>query len=161
MYLTINNQINAHILLAIDQVITDKRSPAGRFLIVTREDLHGDARRRFVARCATGDWDLVIMTHETFSSLPVPAQVERAWLEDQLGELESYARTEGYTGKRIAAAVRSLQGRLEKLRSAINDPKAVTFKSLGIDYLIVDLTDLPYCRSCRSSKCVVGKVPSA
>lgn len=26
MYLTINNQINAHILLAIDQVITDKRS---------------------------------------------------------------------------------------------------------------------------------------
>jgi SAM-dependent methyltransferase len=135
--------------------------PAGRFLIVTREDLHGDARRRFVARCATGDWDLIIMTHETFSSLPVPAQVERGWLEDQLGELERYARTEGYTGKRIAAAVRSLQGRLEKLRSAINDPKAVTFKSLGIDYLIVDLTDLPYCRSCRSSKCVVGKVPSA
>ncbi|WP_287039665.1 hypothetical protein [Mycobacterium sp.] len=115
--------------------------PAGRFLIVTREDLHGDARRRFVARCATGDWDLVIMTHETFSSLPVPAQVERAWLEEQLGELESYARTEGYTGKRIAAAVRSLQGRLEKLRSAINDPKAVTFKSLGIDYLIVDEAD--------------------
>lgn len=115
--------------------------PAGRFLIVTREDLHGDARRRFVARCATGDWDLVIMTHETFSSLPVPVHAERAWLEDQLSELESYARTEGYTGKRIAAAVRSLQGRLEKLRSAINDPKAITFKSLGIDYLIVDEAD--------------------
>lgn len=115
--------------------------PSGRFLIVTREDLHGDARRRFVARCATGDWDLVIMTHETFSSLPVPVHAERAWLEDQLSELESYARTEGYTGKRIAAAVRSLQGRLEKLRSAINDPKAITFKSLGIDYLIVDEAD--------------------
>ncbi|MCK5754349.1 MAG: methyltransferase type 11, partial [Mycobacterium sp.] len=115
--------------------------PAGRFLIVTREDLHGDARRRFVARCATGDWDLVIMTHETFSSLPVPVAAERDWLEDQLGELENYARTEGYTGKRIAAAVRSLQGRLEKLRASVNDPKAVTFKSLGIDYLIVDEAD--------------------
>lgn len=115
--------------------------PAGRFLIVTREDLHGDARRRFVARCATGDWDLVIMTHETFSSLPVPDKAERAWLEDQLSELESYARTEGYTGKRIAAAVRSLQGRLSRLRSAVNDPNAVTFKSLGLDYLIVDEAD--------------------
>jgi N12 class adenine-specific DNA methylase len=115
--------------------------PAGRFLIVTREDLRGDARRRFVARCVTGEWDLVIMTHETFSSLPVPANVERAWLEDQLGELENYARTEGYTGKRIATAVRALQGRIGRLRSSINDPKAITFKSLGLDYLIVDEAD--------------------
>jgi N12 class adenine-specific DNA methylase/SAM-dependent methyltransferase len=115
--------------------------PAGRFLIVTREDLHGDARRRFVARCATGDWDLVIMTHETFSSLPVPADVERAWLDDQLGELENYARTAGYHGKRIATAVRALEGRIKRLRSSINDPKAITFKNLGLDYLIVDEAD--------------------
>lgn len=115
--------------------------PSGRFLIVTREDLHGDARRRFVARCATGDWDLVIMTSETFTSLPVPANVEKAWLEDQLGELENFARTEGYTGKRIASAVRSLEGRLKRLRSSTNDPKAITFKSLGLDYLIVDEAD--------------------
>ncbi|UBV22309.1 methyltransferase domain-containing protein [Mycolicibacterium fortuitum] len=115
--------------------------PAGRFLIVTREDLHGDARRQFVARCATGDWDLVIMTHETFSSIPVPTKVERAWLEDQLGELENFARTEGYTGKRIAAAVRSLEGRIKRLRSSVNDPNAITFNSLGLDYLIVDEAD--------------------
>ena len=115
--------------------------PSGRFLIVTREDLHGDARRRFVARVATGDWDLVIMTHESFTSLPVPAKVEQAWLEDQLGDLESFARTSGYNGKRIAAAVRSLEGRLEKLRDQVNDPRAITFKSLGLDYLIVDEAD--------------------
>lgn len=115
--------------------------PSGRFLIVTREDLLGDARRRFAARCATGDWDLVIMTHETFSSIPVPASVEQSWLEDQLGELEAYARTEGYTGKRIAAATRALQGRLEKLRSRYNDPNTITFAQLGFDYLIVDEAD--------------------
>lgn len=115
--------------------------PSGRFLIVTRADLHGDARRRFAARCATGEWDLVIMTHETFSSIPVPASVEQAWLEDQLGELENYARAEGYAGKRIAAAVRSLQGRIGRLRSAFNDPRAITFKHLGLDYLLVDEAD--------------------
>lgn len=115
--------------------------PAGRFLIVTRDDLHGDARRRFVARCATGDWDLVIMTHETFSSLPVPAVVERQWLDDQLAELENFGRNAGYTGKRIASAVRALQGRIERLRDSVNDPNAITFKSLGLDYLIVDEAD--------------------
>jgi N12 class adenine-specific DNA methylase len=115
--------------------------PSGRFLIVTRADLHGDARRRFLARCATGDWDLVIMTHETFSSLPVPAGVEQAWLSDQLGDLENYSRTQGHAGKRIAAAVRSLQGRIARLRSAFNDPQAITLGTLGVDYLIVDEAD--------------------
>lgn len=115
--------------------------PSGRFLIVTRADLHGDARRRFLARCATGDWDLVIMTHETFSSLPVPAGVEEAWLSDQLGDLENYTRAQGHAGKRIAAAVRSLQGRIARLRSRFNDPQAITLGTLGVDYLIVDEAD--------------------
>lgn len=115
--------------------------PSGRFLIVTREDLHGDARRQFVARVATGDWDLVIMTHEVFTSLPVPATVERDWLQDQLAELENFSRISGYNGKRIASAVRALQGRLEKLRDQVNDPGAITFKHLGLDYVIVDEAD--------------------
>lgn len=115
--------------------------PSGRFLIVSRDDLHGDARRRFAARVATGDWDLVIMTHETFSSIPVPASVERAWREDQLGGLENYARHAGHSSKRIASAVRSLQGRIERLRDQYNDPNAITFGQLGFDYLIVDEAD--------------------
>lgn len=115
--------------------------PSGRFLIVTRDDLHGANRRRFAARCATGDWDLVIMTHETFSSLPVPAAVERAWLSDQLADFEEYTRSTGHTAKRVATAVRSLQGRIERLRSAVNDPDTVTFPMVGLDYLIVDEAD--------------------
>ncbi|QFS94670.1 Methyltransferase domain protein (plasmid) [Mycobacterium sp. THAF192] len=115
--------------------------PSGRFLIVTRDDLHGDARRRFAARCATGDWDLVIMTHETFSSLPVPPSVEQDWLENQLAELESYTRSVGFAAKRVASAVRSLKGKIDRLRSTFNDPRAITFKHLGLDYLIVDEAD--------------------
>lgn len=115
--------------------------PTGRFLIVTRADLHKDARRRFIGRCATGDWDLVIMTHETFSAIPVPAEVERAWLDDQLADLETYARGAGYTGKRVAAAVRSLQGRIQRLRDSTNDPDTITFKLLGLDYLAIDEAD--------------------
>lgn len=115
--------------------------PGGRFLIVTKDDLHGDARRRFAARCATGEWDLVIMTHETFSSIPVSGDAEERWLQDQLSELEAYTRGHGIGSKRVATAVRSLKGRIERLRSQYNDPNAVHFAQLGFDYLIVDEAD--------------------
>lgn len=116
-------------------------APAGTILVVTREDLTRYGRRLFAARCATGDWDMVIMTHETFASMPVPAEVEREWLDDQLAELEDYKRSQGDNGKRIAAAVRSLEGRIERLRDVATDSDAITFDMLGIDYLAVDEAD--------------------
>ncbi|MEU0497933.1 methyltransferase domain-containing protein [Mycobacterium sp. NPDC006124] len=116
-------------------------APAGKILVVTREDLTRYGRRLFAARCATGDWDMVIMTHETFASMPVPPEVEREWLDDQLAELEDYKRSQGDNGKRIAAAVRSLEGRVERLRDVATDADAITFDMLGIDYLAVDEAD--------------------
>lgn len=116
-------------------------APAGKILVVTREDLTRYGRRLFAARCATGDWDMVIMTHETFASMPVSAEVEREWLDDQLAELEDYKRSQGDNGKRIAAAVRSLEGRIERLRDVATDADAITFDMLGIDYLAVDEAD--------------------
>jgi N12 class adenine-specific DNA methylase/SAM-dependent methyltransferase len=116
-------------------------APAGKILVVTREDLTRYGRRLFAARCATGDWDMVIMTHESFSSMPVPAEVEREWLDEQLAELEEYQRSQGNTGKRIATAVRSLESRIERLRNAPTDPAAITFDMLGIDYLAIDEAD--------------------
>lgn len=115
--------------------------PAGRFLIVSRDDLHRNGRRRFIARCATGEWDLVIMTHEQFFKIPVPPQVERDWAEDQLSDLEKYTRGRGDTAKAVARAARSWKGRLDKLRGQANDPGALTFDKLGIDYLAVDEAD--------------------
>lgn len=116
-------------------------APAGKILVVTREDLSRYGRRLFAARCATGDWDMVIMTHETFASIPVPAAAEREWLDDQLAEVEEYTRGQGHSGKRIAAAVRSLEGRMERLRDVATDPDAITFDMLGIDYLAIDEAD--------------------
>jgi N12 class adenine-specific DNA methylase/SAM-dependent methyltransferase len=116
-------------------------APAGTILVVTRDDLNRYGRRRFAARCATGDWDMVIMTHETFYSIPVPARVEQEWLVDQLDALEAYKRAQGVAGKRIAGAVRSLEGRIERLRDTAADPDTITFENLGIDYLAVDEAD--------------------
>lgn len=116
--------------------------PLGKFLIASKEDLKGDSRRLFVARCATGDWDAVVMTHQGFTSLPVHPRTEMDWLEAQKAEYDAHLRAEtgGYAGaKEIARRVRSLETRLEKVRdNAQTDPDQVLFEHLGIDYLAVD-----------------------
>lgn len=44
--------------------------PTGKFLIASEEDLKKENRRLFAARCATGDYDLIVMTHQAFTSCP-------------------------------------------------------------------------------------------
>jgi N12 class adenine-specific DNA methylase len=114
--------------------------PLNRYLVTGKEDLAGDARRLFAARCATEDWDAVIMTHQGFTSLPVHPATEIAWLNEQKAELEDYLRSEGrsYSAKDIARALRSLQGRLEQLRDGVADRGTILFDQLGIDWIAVD-----------------------
>lgn len=115
--------------------------PAARFLIVTRDDLHKDSRRLFAARCATGDWDCVIFTHEGFTSIPANPADEEYWLEEQKRALEDSAVAAGWGAKATARAIRSLDGKLDKLRDRVNDPNTITFDQLGIDHISVDEAD--------------------
>lgn len=114
--------------------------PLGRFLIAAKEDLTKDRRRLFVARCATGDWDAVVITHQGFTSIPVSPGTERAWLVEQKDDYDQHLRTRtgGHFGaKQIARRLRSLETRLEALRGFV-DPDQVTFEQLGVDLLLVD-----------------------
>lgn len=113
--------------------------PTAHFLVAGPDDLTGSARRRlFAARCATGDFDAVIMTHEQLGSLPMPVEVERAWLHEQLQEARSHYAEQGYNAKRTAKRLRTLEGHLDQLRHAVNDPTLITFNSLGVDHITVD-----------------------
>jgi len=60
--------------------------------MVTADDLAKERRKLFAARCATGDWDVVVMTHSAFTRLPVNPEVERAWLAQELDRYRDAAR---------------------------------------------------------------------
>lgn len=111
--------------------------PFGRFL-VAGEDGAG-SRARLAARCATGDWDAVIVSHGTFSALPVAPGAERAWLVGRIAETEAELRG-GRGGRHGRAVLRrrlaGLQARLAKLDAAPEPP--VAFEALGVDLLLVD-----------------------
>jgi len=129
----------------LDQIAREAQQayPTGRFLVATKEDLARDARRLFAARCATGDWDAVIITHSAFTSIPVHPNTEKAWLDEQKFELKW--RLQDATGgrkdkgpKAIARAIRALESRMGQLRSGVGDTDAIWFEQLGVDYLLVD-----------------------
>lgn len=128
----------------LEQVAAEARRafPMGRFLVATDDDMTRDRRRLFAARCATGDWDAVVMTHSAFAMVPVDPQVEADWLREQLSQLEDALRDAGdeagrFAAKDVARRKRSLQSRLEALAGKRSvDP--LTFGQLGVDLLAVD-----------------------
>lgn len=129
----------------LDQISREAQQayPLGRFLIASKDDLAGDARRLFAARCLTGEWDAVIMTHQGFTSLPVSPHLEQDWLQEQIADLTTQSMLLGrYDTRRgakmVAAQLRKLEERLDSLLHGRTDPRTVFFDQLGIDWIAVD-----------------------
>lgn len=113
--------------------------PTGRFLVAGKDDLSGDGRRLFTARCATGDWDAVVMTHSGFASIPVRPETEAEYNRERLSVFREAARDRGWSAKALSRAIRSYEAKLERLSaSALIDDTAVSFEELGVDYIAVD-----------------------
>ena len=116
--------------------------PTAKLLVATPDDLKRDNRRVFAARCATGDWDAVIMTHSAFTMIPVHPETEAAWVAEQKYELASALAEHGSGGskgaKAIARRLRSFEQQLDKARRGMGDADAIYFDQLGVDFIMVD-----------------------
>jgi N12 class adenine-specific DNA methylase len=116
--------------------------PQARLLIAQREDLQGDHRRQFIARCATGDWDAVIMSRSALERIPMSAGAQRAYMDRELEQMRAMLAKvnagEGISVKRLEAAILRTEERLQrKLDAAMKDP-GITFEQTGIDYVFYD-----------------------
>lgn len=124
--------------------------PRAKLLAAGRDDMTTERRRRFAARCATGDWDAVIMAASFFERLAMSPDEQRRFLDGELDDLRDkivkageQAIANGEDPKR-SSSVRRLQKALlrkeervkEKL-DKVKDP-GVTFEQTGIDYLYRD-----------------------
>ncbi|PZT90138.1 MAG: methyltransferase type 11, partial [Gordonia sp. (in: high G+C Gram-positive bacteria)] len=112
--------------------------PTAKFLVATEDQVAGRAKRQFVARAATGDWDAVIVSHETFTSLPADPEVEMAYLRSELDALNVGDDGGRRGAKALAAKRRALENRVDALREARHDPHSLTFASTGVDFIAVD-----------------------
>ena len=129
----------------LDQFAAEFRQlyPLADVLVATKDDLAATARRAFVARCATGDWDAVVITHSSFGRVAVSHDVERSFVEAELERFTDAAHAANQAGERrtvkaIERAKARWNTRLSELLAAPTDSGNVTFEQLGVDYLFVD-----------------------
>ena len=115
--------------------------PQAAILITQREDMAADRRRQFVARCATGNWDAVIMSRSAFERIPMSAAAQGDYMKAELDRMRDFITAskegDGLTVKRLEGALLRAEERLGKKLDSARDP-GITFEATGIDYLFVD-----------------------
>lgn len=123
--------------------------PNAKLLTITKEDFKKEKRNIFMSRIATGDWDAVIVSHNTFKMLPVKAETFNQHIYEQLdilqaalSEVRADKNSNRYSIKQIEKAIKKLEEKLRRMESGISRDKTIFFEDLGIDQLFVDEADL-------------------
>jgi N12 class adenine-specific DNA methylase len=120
--------------------------PAGKFLVGYAKTVAGN-RRAFVARCATGDWDAIIISHSAFNAMPVTEATEAMYVREQIGDLNDAIKEidpegEGKGGRLVKSAAKARDELKEKIRELrqgnTTKDTGIPFEKTGVDYLLVD-----------------------
>lgn len=118
--------------------------PAAKILVLNQFTVKN--RRADTARIATGNWDLIIMSHETLDKMPMGPEVMADFINRELEDLQTAltdaensalnpekSRTVKQLRKARLRRTERLQALLEQERDDV-----INFEETGIDYLFVD-----------------------
>ncbi len=131
----------------IDQITMEaqKLYPNARILS-TADNFSAKQRKETISRMSTGDYDMVIMTHDHLNMLGMRPEVVKEYVNGQLNELRVAKKAawaadsskDNRIVKSLEKAEQRLEARLEKAIKAADKDDAVHFEETGIDQLFVD-----------------------
>lgn len=115
--------------------------PNAKLLVAKPEDFTKANRKRFIARCVTGDYDAVIMSFTQFERIPMSDEYKEQFMQKELHDIMSAISEAGTKDKTSVKALerqkKNIEERLEKLLSSPKD-SSLCFEKLGFDYLVCD-----------------------
>ena len=118
--------------------------PNAKLLVARRKDFETANRKKFCARIATGNYDAVIIGHSQFERIPLSFERQERIIQEQIyeilaaiNELKAHAG-ENFSIKQMEKTRKTLETKLEKLRSDERKDDVITFEQLGVDRLFVD-----------------------
>lgn len=120
-----------------------KLYPNANILVAKKKDFVGDARRTLMAKIATGNYDAVIIGHSQLAKIPLSAENQERFIQNQIDELiNNIAEMKAHNGqnfqvKQAERTKANLETKLKKLLDTKKDD-TVTFEELGVDKLFLD-----------------------
>lgn len=144
--------VNKPAIIGLKSTIPDlvmdakKACPTAKILTPTESDFSAKNRKRFLSKIQNNDWDLIIMSHEQFSSIPQDSEMMLDVMNEQLDQLDEEIeniRAEGgevskHMLKGLEIRRQNLNTQIKDLLNAPKDAEIVNFKQIGIDHLLVD-----------------------
>lgn len=120
-----------------------KLYPNANILVTTQRDFEKSNRKRFCAKIATGNYDIVVIGHSQFEKIPLSDARKAEFIRTQIDELEmqleSMDNSESrLTVKQLESKKKQLKTKLSNLLDAPKRDDVVTFEELGADSLMVD-----------------------
>lgn len=118
----------------------------GAKILSTADMFDAASRKKTISRIATGDYDMVILTHDHLDLLQMKPDTVEKYIRGELEELEAAraasAAENPKRDNRVVKALEKAKLRLEaRLKEALDGSKkddAVYFEETGIDHLFVD-----------------------
>lgn len=118
--------------------------PNAKLLVARHKDFETANRKKFCARIATGDYDAIIIGHSQFERIPLSYERQERIIQEQIDEtlaaIEELKANAGenFSIKQMEKTRKTLETKLEKLRSDERKDDVITFEQLGVDRLFVD-----------------------
>lgn len=139
-------------------------------ILSTADMFDASKRQKALNQIATGDYDMIVMTHDHLNMMRLRPETRQRFLEEELEELrekkteaERNKRSDGKVGNRIVKALAKAESALtERLKAAMaEDTKdQIYFEDSGIDQIFVDEAHLFKSLPCVSSRGQVKGVPT-
>jgi len=122
-----------------------KLYPGANVLAATKKDFEAANRKRFFARIATGDWDVVIVAHSSFGKVAVHPETEAKFIREEIADITaSIAAIEAAEGKKSRNVKQGedrrkrMEEKLKKLLDTDSKDDSLYWDDLGIDGLLLD-----------------------
>lgn len=118
--------------------------PNANILVARRTDFEKANRKRFCAKIATGNYDIIVIGHSQFERIPLSQERQVEYLQSQIHDVINQVaqlkeeRAENFTVKQMERMRKQLEKKLDKLNDQSRKDDVVTFEQLGVDSLMVD-----------------------
>ena len=118
--------------------------PNAEILVARKTDFEKANRKKFCARIATGNFDIIVIGHSQFEKIPLSDERQKMYLQKQIDDVVAQTaalkaqRAENFTIKQMQRMKKQLQRKLDKLNDQSRKDDVITFEELGVDSLMVD-----------------------